>query len=101
MSRSCFPSFPVCVFKFSSHYINNIIFIDNSLGPLATESLCILCHLILDLSHENIPEGFIEKYSIISVLLNSVVWYVVTSVAGEICGRLLRKDGEFLQERTV
>jgi len=26
MSRSCFPSFPVCVYKFSSHYLNNIIF---------------------------------------------------------------------------
>jgi len=40
MSRSCFASFPVCVYKFSSHYLNNIIFIDNSLGPLATESPC-------------------------------------------------------------
>ena len=26
MSRSCFASLPVCVFKFSSHYLNNIIF---------------------------------------------------------------------------
>ena len=26
MSRSCFASFPVCVYKFSSHYRNNIIF---------------------------------------------------------------------------
>jgi len=25
MSRSCFASFPVCVYKFSSHYLNNII----------------------------------------------------------------------------
>ena len=41
MSRSCFVSFPVCVYKFSSHYLNNIIFIDNSLGPPATESFCI------------------------------------------------------------
>ena len=31
MSRSCFASFPVCAYKFSSHYLNNIIFIDNSL----------------------------------------------------------------------
>jgi len=38
MSRSCFASSPVCAYKFSSHYLNNIIFIDNSLGPLATES---------------------------------------------------------------
>ena len=43
MNRSCFASFPVCVYKFSSHYLNNIIFIDNSLGPLATESPCISC----------------------------------------------------------
>ena len=41
MSRFCFASFPVCVYKFSSHYLNNIIFIDNSLWPLATESPCI------------------------------------------------------------
>jgi len=26
MSRSCFASFPVCVYKFSSHYLNNLIF---------------------------------------------------------------------------
>ena len=26
MSSSCFASFPVCVYKFSSHYVNNIIF---------------------------------------------------------------------------
>jgi len=26
MSRSCFASFPVCVYKFSSHYLSNIIY---------------------------------------------------------------------------
>ena len=26
MSRSCFALFPVCVYKFSNHYLNNIIF---------------------------------------------------------------------------
>jgi len=26
MSRSCFSSFPVCAYKFSSHYLNNVIF---------------------------------------------------------------------------
>jgi len=41
MSSSCFASFPVCVYKFSSHYLNNIIFIDNSLWPLARDSPCI------------------------------------------------------------
>jgi len=41
MSRSCFASFPVCVYKFSSHYLNKINFIGNSLGSLARESLCI------------------------------------------------------------
>jgi hypothetical protein len=40
MSRSCFAPFPVCVYKFSSHYLNNLIFIDNNLGPLARESPC-------------------------------------------------------------
>ena len=50
MSRSCFASFPVCVYKFSSHYLNNIIFIDNSLGPLATESPCRITYLYVDTS---------------------------------------------------
>jgi len=27
MSRSCFPSFPVFVYKFLSHYLDNIIFL--------------------------------------------------------------------------
>jgi len=40
MSRSCFASLPVCVYKFSSYYLNNIFFIDNSLGPLAKDSPC-------------------------------------------------------------
>ena len=26
MSKSCFTCFPVCVYKFSRHYLNNIIF---------------------------------------------------------------------------
>jgi len=47
MSRSCFASFPVCVYKFSSHYLNNIIFIDNSLGPLARDSPCIFRSFII------------------------------------------------------
>jgi len=42
ISRSCFAPFPVCVYKFSSHYLNNIIFIPNSLRPPATESPCII-----------------------------------------------------------
>jgi len=40
MSGSCFASFPVCVYKFSSHYFNNIIFIYYSLGSLARDSPC-------------------------------------------------------------
>ena len=47
MSRSCFASFPVYVYKFSSHYLNNIIFIDNSLGPLARDSPCIFYTITL------------------------------------------------------
>jgi hypothetical protein len=42
-----FASFPVCVYKFSSHYLNNIIFIDNSLRPLATESPCVCIHIYI------------------------------------------------------
>ena len=42
MSRSCFALFPVCVYKFSSHYLNNIIFIDNSLRSLVKDSPCII-----------------------------------------------------------
>ena len=43
MSRTCFASFSVCVYKFSSHYFNNIIFVHNRLGPLVRDSPCILC----------------------------------------------------------
>jgi len=38
---ACFASFLACVYKFSSHYLNNTIFIDNSLGPLARDSPCM------------------------------------------------------------
>ena len=41
MSRSCFASLPVWVYKFSNHCLNNIIFIDSSLGPLVRDSPCI------------------------------------------------------------
>jgi len=47
MGRSCFASFPVCVYKFSIHYLNNIIFIDNSLWPLARGPPCILCVVVM------------------------------------------------------
>jgi len=40
MNRSYFASFPLYVYKFASHYLKNIIFIDNSLGPLAIDSPC-------------------------------------------------------------
>ena len=32
MSRSCFASFPVCVYKLSSNYLNNIIFYRQQFG---------------------------------------------------------------------
>ena len=51
MSRSCFASFPV--YKFSSHYLNNINFIDNSLGSLATESPCTYSDPLLCFSKDN------------------------------------------------
>ena len=47
MSRSCFASFPVCVYKFSSNYLNNIIFLDNSLRPLARDSTCSIAQCIV------------------------------------------------------
>jgi len=46
MSRTCFASFPVCVYKFSSNYFNNTIFIDNSLGLLARDPPCIITFTI-------------------------------------------------------
>ena len=49
MSRSCFVSFPVCVYKLSSHYLNNIIFMDNSLRSLASELPCILLYCVENL----------------------------------------------------
>jgi hypothetical protein len=41
MSRPCFASFPVGAHKFSSYYLNKIIFRDNSLGLLVRESTCM------------------------------------------------------------
>jgi hypothetical protein len=41
-SPCSFSSLPVCVYKFSSYYLKDIIFMDNNLGPLAIESPCIL-----------------------------------------------------------
>jgi hypothetical protein len=32
MSRSCFAPFPVCIYKFSSHYLNNIMFYRQQFG---------------------------------------------------------------------
>ena len=78
MSRSCFASFPVCVYKFSSHYLNNIIFIDNSLVPLATESpyVCV-CVCVCVYTHTHIythtHRVFQEKRSILSEVTASVI----------------------------
>ena len=48
MSRSCFVTFPVCVYKISSHCLSNVIFIDNISGPLARDSPCIwLCRTVV------------------------------------------------------
>ena len=57
-----FPLLPVCVYKLSSHYLNNIIFIDNSLWPLATESPCIMF-----------------KFTVISfyLILQNIWWWTV------------------------
>jgi hypothetical protein len=65
MSRSCFASFPVRVYKFSSHYLNNIIFIDNSLGPLAIESTCKRAALLTTEGHGdcNSYSGIITRNS--------------------------------------
>ena len=51
MSRSCFASFPICVYKFSTYYLNNINFIDNSLGPLATEYYTITGVTMIFIQH--------------------------------------------------
>ena len=50
MSRSCFASFPVCAYKFSSYYLNNKFVIENSLGPLARDSPCrIIVQFVTDI----------------------------------------------------
>ena len=42
MSRSCFASFPVCVYKFSSNYLNNIIFYRQYFGTSRDRiTLCV------------------------------------------------------------
>jgi len=45
MSSSCFASFPVCVYKFSSHYLNNIIFYRQEFGA-SSERLALYNKLI-------------------------------------------------------
>ena len=42
MSRSCFASFPVCVYKFSSHYLNNIIFYRQYFGN-SSDRITLYC----------------------------------------------------------
>ena len=41
MSRSCFASFPVCVYKFSSHYMHNVTFYRQQFG--ASSDRITLC----------------------------------------------------------
>jgi hypothetical protein len=43
----CFLFLPVCVYKFLTHYLNNVI-LYNSLGPLARESPCIMHENVMD-----------------------------------------------------
>ena len=50
MSRSCFTSFPLCVYKFSSHYLNNVIFYRQYFGAYSerlTLFQLVLCYLLL------------------------------------------------------
>ena len=61
MSRSCFASFPVCVYKFSSHYLNNIIFIDNSLRSLVGDSPCIISARVLRRVLETLRIGYSQQ----------------------------------------
>jgi hypothetical protein len=49
-SPCCFPSLAVCVYKLT-HYLNNIIFIDNNLRPLARESPSTV-HVLFNLCNE-------------------------------------------------
>ena len=67
MSRSCFASYPACVYEFSNHYLNNIIFIDNSLGPLARDSPSAISHSITII------------FSVLMVLLYHIIYCVVFS----------------------
>ena len=47
MNRSCFASFTVCVHKFSSHYLINIIFYRQTFGASSDRiTLCLLCSVL-------------------------------------------------------
>jgi len=48
MSRSSFASFPVCVYKFSSHYLNDIIFYRKYFGA-SSERLTLLYYYWSDI----------------------------------------------------
>jgi len=54
MSRSCFASFPVCVYKFSSHYLNNIIFYRQQFGA-SSKRLSMYYHLWPDRLYRTFP----------------------------------------------
>ena len=74
LSRSCFASFPVYVYKFSSNYLNNIIFIYNSLGPLAKDSPCIILYYIVSY---RIVLYHIVSYHIMSYVMSYVLSYIL------------------------
>ena len=74
MSRSCFASFPVCVYKFSNHYLNNIIFYRQQFGASSERLILYISalsvHLIIPLLFNLIIGLFIYCYSI-KILNNS------------------------------
>ena len=51
ISRSCFASFPVFVYKFQVVISITYFFIDNSLGPLARDSPCIMYKYVYRMFH--------------------------------------------------
>ena len=64
MSRSCFASFPVCVYKFSSHYLNNMIFYRQQFGA-SSERLTLY---VLPLFTQVIRYFYTRPYGPVSII---------------------------------
>ena len=75
----CFPLLPVCVYKFSSHYLNNIIFYRQQFGASSKRITCITMY-----GHLNVKRVlyrlFIYFGSILFIYFGSILFIYFDSI---------------------